>query len=96
MGGQRVGSVRVRTIAIFVIAAVGVIAYWQLPSHAVRALPASAVDVQEFHRRSLGSITRIVKARLPEEDFPVYARSLGLKSRFDPTEHGKTYYGQFG
>lgn len=59
-----------------------------MPSGARRALPNSATEVQEYYWDSFnGDYERSVKARMPEKDFPLYARNLGLSVRFDPVVH---------
>lgn len=59
-----------------------------LPSAARRALPDSATDVQEYYSDSWnGDYVRCVRAKLPETDFPLYAKNLGLTERFDPVAH---------
>jgi hypothetical protein len=65
------------------------------PSNARRALPASATDVQEYYLNAgfTGDFTRILKARLPEKDFPLYAKNLGLTERYDPSKQSRDYGG---
>lgn len=59
-----------------------------LPSTARRALPKSATEIQEYYSDSWnGDYLRCIKARLPEADFPVYAKKLGLNEQFDPIAH---------
>jgi hypothetical protein len=61
-----------------------------VPSSVRRALPPSASEVKEFYWEAgvTGDFTRCLKAKLPESDFPVFAKNLGLKTRFDPKIHG--------
>lgn len=59
-----------------------------IPSNARRALPKSATDVREYYSDSWNSdYVRCVKAKLPEPDYPLYAKNLGLTERFDPVAH---------
>ncbi len=59
-----------------------------MPSAARRALPGSATVVQEYYSDSWnGDYVRCVRAKLPEADFPLYAKHLGLTERFDPVAH---------
>ena len=64
-----------------------------VPSKARRALPDSASDVQEYYHDCLfpPDFVRVIKARLPEEDFQQYARNLGLTMKYDPNIHGSEY-----
>ena len=56
-----------------------------LPSKIRRALPKSATEIQEYYSDSWnGDYLRCLKARLPENDFPIYAKNLGLNEQFDP------------
>lgn len=59
-----------------------------VPSLVRRALPVSATDVQEFYRdlSITGDYIRLLKAKLPEADYPRYARNLGLARRATPAE----------
>jgi len=78
-----------RIAAVLLVVATGLVVYTCLPSAARRALPASAGDVKEFYQPDFGGdFVRCIKARLPETDFPVYARNLGLRRHFDSSEHG--------
>jgi len=44
--------------------------------------------VQEYYNDNWnGDFVRLLKARLPEADFPQYAKNLGLTERFDPVTH---------
>jgi hypothetical protein len=44
--------------------------------------------VQEYYKDHWnGDFVRLLKARLPEPDFPQYAKNLGLTERFDPVTH---------
>jgi hypothetical protein len=54
-----------------------------------KALPPEAANVEEhlIHGIVGGDFTRLLKANLPEQRFPDYARSLGLTLRFDPSVH---------
>ena len=76
-------------IALFFALILGVIlldAY--MPSPDRRALPGSASEVQEYHSSSWnGDFLRCIKAKLPESNFPTFARNLGLTQRFDPVRH---------
>jgi len=59
-----------------------------MPSGARRALPSSAADIQEYYSDSWnGDFVRLLKARLPEEDYEDYAKSLDLTIRFDESKH---------
>jgi hypothetical protein len=59
-----------------------------VPSAARRALADSATDVQEYYSGSWnGDYVRCLRAKLPEADFPLYAKNLGLTDRFDPVAH---------
>ena len=59
-----------------------------MPSIARRSLPKSAIDVQEYYSDSWnGDYVRCLKAKLPEADFPLYAKTLGLTASFDPVAH---------
>ena len=62
-----------------------------VPSNARRALPESATEVQEYYSDSIftGDFTRILKARLPEKDFPLYAKNLGLTEKYDSSKHNR-------
>jgi hypothetical protein len=61
-----------------------------MPSGAGRALPESATEVQEYYRDSWnGDYVRCLRAKLPEADFPLYAKNLGLTERFDPAAKSK-------
>ena len=50
-----------------------------VPSSAVRNLPKSATEIQEFYREAGMTVdfTRLLKARIPKEDVPEYARRVG-------------------
>ena len=59
-----------------------------------RALPASATDIMEYHHNSSWAspdYVHILKARLPEKDYEKYAKTLGLKEKYDPKIHGQEY-----
>lgn len=44
--------------------------------------------MQEYYHDSwTGDFVRLLKARLPQADFPQYAKNLGLTERFDPVIH---------
>ena len=59
-----------------------------MPSAARRALPNSATEVQEYYSDSWnGDYVRCVRAKMPEADFPLYAKNLGLTERFDRVAH---------
>jgi hypothetical protein len=59
-----------------------------MPSAALRALPESATDIQEYYSGSLnGDFVRLIKARLPEGDYEEYAKALNLSTRFDDSKH---------
>ena len=53
------------------------------------ALPAEASNVEEYlaHGFFGGDYTRLLKAKLPADRYPEYAKSLHLSERFDPTLH---------
>ena len=64
-----------------------------MPSIARRALPDSATDIQEYYSDGgfTGDFARVLKARLPEKDFPLYAKNFGLSEKYDPIKYGSTY-----
>lgn len=70
-------------VAIVALVLVAYVADFFIPSAARKALPPSATEVQEFYTGRIDFV-RCLKARLPDTDFPVYARSLGLTQQFDP------------
>jgi len=77
-------------IILVVLAIVGLnIADKVIPSKARRALPSSATDIQEHYSDAgfTGDFTRVLKARLPEQDFLLYAKNLGLTEKYDPSKH---------
>ena len=59
-----------------------------IPSAARKALPSGAMDVQEYYSGCVDFV-RCLKAALPEEQYPLYAKNLGLQERFDPAMHAK-------
>ncbi len=61
-----------------------------IPSNAVRALPGSATDVHEYYWDDgfKGDFVRVVKAKMPESDFPAFVNKLGLTDTYDPAVHG--------
>ena len=60
------------------------------PSAGRRALPASAIDIQEYYSGTWnGDFVRLIKARLPLEDYDAYAKALKLYERFDATKHAE-------
>ena len=63
-----------------------------IPSSARRALPSSATDIQEYYADfgMTGDFVRVLKARLPESDFPEYASNLSL-TKYAPAIHGAEY-----
>ena len=59
-----------------------------MPSAARRALPKSATDIQEYYSDSWnGDFVRLIKARLPKDDYEEYAKALDLSTRFDESTH---------
>ncbi len=79
---------RVLILAVVLVVVATVIVYRYIPSAARRALPESAREVQEFYDTAFGGdYVRCIKAKLPEADFPVYARNLGLRRSFISSEH---------
>ncbi len=81
-------------IVLVVVLIVGVIIVDKVvPSIACRALPDSATDIQEYYSDGgfTGDFARVLKARLPEKDFPLYAKNLGLSEKYDPIKYGSTY-----
>jgi len=70
-------------VGLFVLFALDVF----MPSAARRALPSSAMEVQEFYSDSWnGDYVRCLRAKLPEADFPLFAKHLGLSEHFDPVK----------
>ena len=61
----------------------GLVAIWLIdkfvPSDAVRNLPKSASEIQEYYHEAGMTVdfTRLLKARVPKEAVPEYARSVG-------------------
>jgi hypothetical protein len=57
-----------------------------IPSAARRALPGTATEIQEyFHEHGItGDATRLLRAKLPADEYPRYAERLGLRVHFDP------------
>ena len=73
-----------------ILANIVTLVVWDMyvPSRPRRALPYSATQVQEYYSDCWnGDYIRLVKAKLPEADYPRYARNLGLTNRFDPIAH---------
>lgn len=61
-----------------------------IPSAAKQALPTSATEVQEYYSGSWnGDYVRLLRAKVPETDCPLYAKNLGLIVRFDPAAHAQ-------
>ncbi len=61
-----------------------------IPSKARRALPESASHIQEYFSGGWNSdFLRLIKAKLPKEDYEKYAESLGLTKHFDESKNGK-------
>jgi len=56
-----------------------------------KALPLEATNVEEhlIHGIFGGDFTRLLKASLPAERYPDYAKSLGLSEHFDPRVHDR-------
>lgn len=81
-------------IVIVAILILGVIiASKVVPSKARSALPDSATDVQEYYSDAgfTGDFVRVLKARLPKEGFPQYAKNLGLTEKYDPSVYDPEY-----
>ena len=62
------------------------------PSRARRALPSSAQEINEkwMGLGFFGDFSRVLKARLPEEDYSAFVKNLGLETQFDPVLHDGT------
>lgn len=60
-----------------------------IPSAARRALPVTATDIQEYYDSSLpsGDYTRLLKARVPENQVAVFARKMGVTERYVARKH---------
>lgn len=71
---------------------IGVLVFFDdwIPSRVVRALPDSASDVHEYYWDDgfTGDFVRVLKARMPESDFPAFVNNLGLIDKYDPAVHG--------
>lgn len=75
-------------IGILLLIAVLLLLDTFMPSGARRALPRSATHIQEYYSDSWnGDFVRLLKARLPVEDYEDYAKSLDLTIRFDESKH---------
>lgn len=56
-----------------------------IPSAARRKLPASATQIQEYYSNCWnGDFVRLIKAKLPRQEYAKYAGSLNLASLYDP------------
>ena len=56
-----------------------------MPSAARSKLPPSATQIQEYYSCSWnGDFVRVIKAKLPREEYVSYAQSLSLATLFDP------------
>jgi hypothetical protein len=59
-----------------------------VPSVPRSKLPPSATDIQEYHSDSWnGDFVRLIKAKMPPEEYTGYARRLKLATLFDPAIH---------
>ena len=76
------GYILTSVITIFILAACPLDSIFL--SSARKALPDSATEVQEFYSGSWnGDYARCLKAKLPEADYPLFAKNLGLTEHFD-------------
>ncbi len=76
-------------IVVILAVTLGLVALdYVMPSAPRKALPASATDVKEYYSGDWnGDYERLLRANIPEADYPLFAKSLGLKERFDPIAH---------
>jgi len=75
-------------IALVVLICAVLLADRFIPSNARRKLPASATHIQEYYSDCLiGDFTRLIKAKLPQQDYAKYASNVNLESLFDPVNH---------
>ena len=63
-----------------------------MPSTVWWKLPFSASEVDEYYDDSWnGDFIRVLKAKLPPEDYERFAASLGLTTKYDPIVHSEIY-----
>ncbi|MEI6071520.1 MAG: hypothetical protein WCS31_06990 [Verrucomicrobiae bacterium] len=76
-------------IVPILIAIVGVVLLNRFTPSAPRSkLPPSATDIQEYYSVSgNGDFVRLIKAKMPQQEYPEYARRLQLVTIFDPATH---------
>ena len=78
-------------VSIIGIGIIGLfLADWLLPSAATRNLPHSATEKQEYFA-GFNDYVRLIKAKLPPEDFDLYAQNLGMSNKYNKNDPDKMY-----